>query len=629
MSPSKTKKKMDTILELTQERVGSEVGALMGATLTMSDFSTRLISKEDFFDEPSGKLVFSEMQLSGEIEGDGCILISIKDAIRLGGTLIMLPDNELEEVITAEDYSEELEDSYGEIANIIAGAYTKTFEEMYPKSFRFIRKTQEIITPAKVDVASDKPIPNQNYYQVTVAMKLNDVEMGSLILLIPAAPFGLDDAVSDAPLENNDSSSASEQDSSAEDTTEQVGEADTPEDVQAATAKPFDVEKQKKRVDACLKECNTRMGDEVGALLGAEVEFSEHTTRMVNKEDFFFDEASGKQILAHMDVTGDQEGRCYLYVGLKDAIYIGGTLIMLPPSELEKIVAEEDFNEDSEDAYGEIANIISGVYTKVFEEQYPDKIRFIKKNLEQIVPMKVDVESDEPMPDTMYYMATSKISIGKHSMGKLQFLVPAPIFKLDQLGQETVADDAAEQSLGSVTGKKAVDNSGGSGKGRVTGTSAGTSDESEAGVGRKTGISTDTTGGTNSIGVREVGDTPGNPEFLLVSNDGESCSRISSVLNAREIAYNVLDFKASVSDYLPGDVKAIFLVMTEVDEKGLGVAIKISSACSLPLIAAGPGWTRTKVIKAVKYGVDDILLTPASDDDIIEKIDSIQAKMAA
>lgn len=612
MSTSKAKKKIDTILELAQERVGSEVGGLMGATLTMSDLTTRLISKEDFFEEPSGKLIFSEMQLSGDIEGDGCILISIKDAIRLGGTLIMLPENELEEVVASEEYSEELEDSYGEIANIIAGAYTKTFEEMYPKTFRFIRKTQEIITPVKVEIESDKPIPNQNYYQVTAAMKLNDVEMGNLILLIPAASFGLDDIAPESAQETDVSSSASEQKPGSAETV-QNEDTNAPEEVQAPPVKPFDVEKQKKRVDACLKECNSRLGDEIGAMLGVEVKLSDHSTRIVNKEDFYFDEASGKQILAHMDVMGDREGQSYLYIGLKDAIYIGGTLIMLPPSELEKIVDEEEFNEDAEDAYGEIANIISGVYTKVFEEQYQDKIRFVKTNLEQIVPMKVDVESDEPMPDIMYYMASGKVSIGKKSMGNLQFLVPATIFKLDQLGQETVADDAAaEQTKNSATGKTAAEGSDGG-----------------TGAGGSTGTSDQVSGGSDRAGVREAGDTAGNPEFLLISNDGEACSRISSVLNEHETAYKVLDYKVSVSDYLPGEVKAIFLIMTEVDEKGLGVAIKISAASSLPLIAAGPEWTRTKVIKAVKYGVGDILLTPASDDDIIEKINSVQAKMAA
>ncbi len=636
MSSSKAKKKIDKILELVQERVGDELGGLMGATLVMSDLSTRLISKEDFFDEPSGKLVFSEMELSGEVEGQGCILISIKDAVRLGGTLIMLPENELEEAALSEDYSEEIDDSYGEIANIIAGAYTKTFEEMYPKNFRFIRKKQEIITPVKVDVESDHPIPNQNYYQVRAKMTLNDTEMGYLTLLIPAKPLGLDEEPPAAE-ETAPAQGASGDTAAAETASEQGGAGDAasaesgsgtaaaeqtagdaaggagneaaPEQADGAApqssgeaqsgttpgAKPFDVQKQKKRVDACLKECSVRMGDEVGALLGAEVKFTDHTTKIVNKEDFFFDEASGKQILAHMDVVGDLEGKSYLYVGLKDAIFIGGTLIMLPPSELDIIVAEEDFNDDAEDAYGEIANIISGVYTKVFEEQYPNKIRFIKTALEQVVPMKVDSESDEPMPDVIYYMATSRINIGDREMGNLHFLIPAPLFQLEQLAEENSADDAADGSGtgSSISGKAAPAASG------------------------------------SSVGVREAGEGEKNPEFLLVSNDDRECSKICSVLESRGHAYRVLDYKESVNDHLPGEVRAVVLVMAEVDEKALGVAIKISSASQLPLIAAGPEWTRTKVIKAVKYGVDDILLTPADDEDIHAKIETVSAKIAA
>jgi chemotaxis protein CheY-P-specific phosphatase CheC len=596
MSVDKVKKKIDKILELTQERVADEVGGLMGATMSMSDLSTRLISKEDFFDEPSGKLVFSEMQISGELEGDGCILVTVKDAIRLGGTLIMLPDNELEESVSSEDYSEEIEDSYGEIANIIAGAYTKTFEEMYPKKFRFIRKNLEVITPMKVDVESDKPIPNQNYYQVSASMTLNDAEMGQLVLLIPAEPFGLDvqETVEQATV-----SDVTNNETTPEKTTEESqfdSESDAAQVEKVTTeAKPFDVEKQKKRVDACLKESHARMGEELGAMLGTEVKLSEHTTRLMNKEDYFFDEASGKQILAHIDVVGDIAGKGYLYISLKDAIFIGGTLIMLPPGELVKSAAEEDFNDDIEDAYGEIANIISGVYTKVFEEQYPDKIRFIKTGLEQVVPMKVDTESDAPMPDVSYYMATSKVTIGDKSLGNLQLLVPASIFQLERLGEETAADDAqaAEKTQSTVSSKA------------------------------------DAATGFGSAGVKVTGEGVLNPEFIILSNDGGVCSTITAVLNNQGIAYKVLDYKESVSDYLPGDVKAVFLVMSTVDEQGLGVAVKISAASSLPLIAVGPEWTRTKVIKAVKYGVDDILLTPASEADIMGKINSVQAKMAA
>lgn len=613
MSSDKAKKKIDKILELTQERVSDEVGGLMGATMSMSDFSTRLISKEDFFDEPSGKLIFSEMSLTGEVEGAGGILISVKDAIRLGGTLIMLPDSELEESVTSEDYSEEIEDSYGEIANIIAGAYTKTFEEMYSKTFRFVRKNQEVLSPMKVDVESDKPIPNQNYYEVSTSMELNGVQMGKLIVLIPAAPLGLDDVAPSPEVDETEVKDASAE--SKKEATEADGDGESGETSTASTSdmpKPIDIKKQKKRVDACLKECNARMGDEIGAMLGAEVKLTDHETRLVNKEDYFFDEASGKQLLAHMDVVGEREGKSYLYVGLKDAIYIGGTLIMLPPTELEKSVGEEEFTEDTEDAYGEIANIISGVYTKVFEEQYPDKIRFIKTSLEQVVPMKVDAESDEPMPDVPFYMATSKLNIGDKSLGNVQLLVPADLFKLEGLSQEAAAGDAPNEEKGKSS----------------TGSTAESGSDSEKVKGNVSGKA-DAAGGSGRAGAKDIGGGTQNPEFILVSNDGGACSNITAVLNDRGVAYRVLDYKESISDCLPGDVKAVFLVMSNVDEQGLGVAIKINAACSLPLIAVGPEWTRTKVIKAVKYGVDDILISPASEGDITEKIDSVQARMAA
>jgi chemotaxis protein CheY-P-specific phosphatase CheC len=596
MSSEKARKKLEKIVELVQKRLGDEVGGLMGGTLVMSDLSTQIISKENYFDKLSGKVVFSEIELSGEIEGQGGILIGIKDAIRLGGTLIMLPENELEAVIASEEYSEEIEDSYGELANLIAGAYTSTFEEMYAKSFRFIRKNSQVITPMTVDIDSDQPLPNQNYYQVSAVMKLNNIEMGKLTLLAPAASFGIDELPQNAD-DIKDEVTEEVKVTQAEPSVESAITDDEVREVKTEVpVKPFDFKKQKKIVDACLAECRKRMEGEVGALLGVDVKLNGHTTRIVNKEDFFMDEASGKQILAHMDITGDLEGKSYLYVGQKDAIRIGGTLIMLPPDELENVVRDGEFGDDSEDAYGEIANIISGVYTAVFEEQYSERARFVKNNLEEIVPMKVDIESDEPMPDIMYYMATATINLSGQDLGNMQMLLPLDIFKLDGLIQKEVADDAETPAIKSK--------------------SSATGDAEVAAVNER----------AEGVGAREQSKLP---EFLIVSNEGTECSKITTVFNDCGIAYKVLDYKENVTNYLPGDVKAVFLVMASVDEKGLGAAIKISSASTLPLIAVGPQWTRTKVIKAVKYGVDDIILTPASDDDILEKINSLQTKKAA
>ncbi len=591
ISPEKAREKLNKVLKEVQPRISEEVGGLIGGTLNLTDFSTRVVSKEDFFDEPSGKQIFAQMQVTGDIEGDSCLLVTVKDAIRLGGTLIMLPESELEEVVASEEYSEEIEDSYGEIANIIAGSYTKTFEEMYPKACRFIRKEQQLISPVKIDGTSDELIPCQNYYQVSCQMGFNDKEMGFLTVLLPAAAFGVDEI------------EAAEKEA-ADDTPKESGKTGTTADAAVASeessgqaaAQAVDSEKQKKRVDSVLEKCVSKMQEEVGAILGTEITLSDPDNRVVSKEDYFFDEASGKQILAHLDVVGDVEGDSYLYVGLKDAIYLGGTLIMLPPAELEVVVADEEFSDDTEDAYGEIANIIAGVYTSVFEELYPKQLRFIKTGLEKVIPLKVDTASDTPMPDQDYYMSSTKMSIGANEMGKVQMLFPASLLELDQLGAAS-ADDVPE--AGSSTGAS----------GKISGGA------DEPGDGEQVG----------TVVPGEVND----PDFLIVSNDKAECSKITAVLDGQNLRYKVLSHKDNVGDYLPGVVKAIFLLMAEVNENGMGVAIKISGISSLPLIAAGPEWTRSKVIKAVKYGVGDILLTPATSEDIAEKIRSVTASMAA
>ena len=198
----KAQQRIDKILESITKKIQEEVTALIGAVLTLSESENTLISKEDFFDQPIGKQVVAKLDITGSVEGRGCLLVSVKDAIRLGGTLIMLPLQELEKVISSEDYNDETKDSYGEIANIIAGSYTKVFEEMYPDPCRFIRKEQEILIPSKVDIESDEPVPNQLLYRITSSMKLDDVEMGDLTVLLPAAAFGLEKKEETKPAED-------------------------------------------------------------------------------------------------------------------------------------------------------------------------------------------------------------------------------------------------------------------------------------------------------------------------------------------------------------------------------------------------------------------------------------------
>ncbi len=611
--------KIDKVLEIVRERIQEEVGALMGVDFKLIDLFSQLCSKESYFAEQSGKKIVAKMDITGDIEGNGALVIGIKDAIRLGGTLIMLPQSELDEVVNSENYSEETEDSYGEIANIIAGSYTKVFEEMFPKSCRFIRKEQEIIAPLKVDIASEDPFPDQWYYAVKTSMSLDGVQMEDIEMLMPAEAFGMEipeateekieaevqdaqnvppqgSAVDDEPpvVHESEQSQNVQENSQA---TENTSGAESPETETRPAIK--DIEKHRKFVDSLLTASNDILAQEVGALLGVDVKLSNYNFRPISKEEFFLDEASGKQVLTHMDIVDDVEGKSYLFVGVKDAIRLGSILIMLPPSELEAAVNEEDFSPDAEDAYGEIANIISGAYTNIFQDQYKESIRFIKKDLETVAPMKVDTESDDAIPNQHYYMSSGSLTIDGQECGILNMLIPISILQLDQLisekqGIEEQAEPQSPDNISSISTESKTNK-------------------------------VETEKGTQSAGAQ----VPETYEILLIENDSQEASKIQGELDKMGIMAKTIGFNDNISYYLNSQLRLVVIVMKDIDEQAYGVTIKVNTHTSIPIVAAGAQWTRTKVIKAVKYGVNDILLTPANIEDIQEKIQSNMMQLAA
>ncbi len=613
----KARERLDQIIANCRDKIQEEVSALLGKKFLLEKPETSVLSKEDYFARPGGKTVLAHLQLEGDLEGQGALLLPLKGAIRIGGTLIMLPDSELDSAVADEEYSDELEDSYGEIANIIAGALTSTFEEQYPKSFRFVRTEQEVILPVKVDPDSDEPVPPGTYYLMEAGVSLEEQDAGSLHLLLPAAAFGL--------VEESGAGGADEVAPAGQQRPADGGEGGDPgrpgvlENEPAATATPAaspipgeprdrtgsgnqqaaaparqDVGKQKKLVDRILRACHDRVGVEVGGLVGAEFQLTPEKNRIITKEDFL-DQAGGRQILARMDVRGDGEGEVFLFTPIKDAIFLGGSLIMLPEAELEETVRNEEFGADAEDAFGEIANIIAGAYTAVFEEQYRKNLGFVKTGLEQVVPVKIDPDSDDTLPNQLYYLSSATMRFNDRDLGRLQILFPAALLDLEGL------DAPGENEVVPAGNEPVQAGSGGSGQ----------------------------QGGSGSPGelARETVQTP---DILIITDTDAEAANIAAVLEGRGYHARILHFKDPLHNHLTTSIRLVFLVMAEVSEQGFGVAIKISaSGIPVPLVAAGPAWTRTLVLKAVRYGADDILITPASAEDIQEKLDANLTRKAA
>ncbi len=617
-----------------------EISALLGKTMTFASPQTKVLTKEDFFSEPAGKSVCAHVNLDGELEGQGCLIVSVKDAIRIGGTLIMLPESELESVIEEEEYTEELEDSYGEIANIICGSLTSTFEEQFPKSFRLVRTEQEVILPRDVDMESDQPVAAGSYYLMSSAMALEGTEMGLLQLLLPAASFGLIDEEAVPEPEKDSGKNSDDVSSPTDSSTNGPPEGDQQQETierqsvaaeeraeplekeerdsehvspAAATKKsPQDLKKRKAQIEQLLNNCLARTGEEVGALLGGTLKIAPETDGVFTKEELL-DQTSAKQVLARLDVRGQGEGEAYFLVSLKDAIYLGGTLIMLPDAELEEVICNDEFGEDAEDAYGEVANIIAGVYTAIFEEQYRKKFGFVKTDLEVVIPAKVDPDSDEVLPNQIYYLHSGELTFNDKQLGRLQAVFPASLFELETLHQSMDVEEQAAEESGAVRQQA-------EGSGDETGTDSSRQQEvqgqgaAEAGVG----------GEGESQSASEAANV------LLFTDDDVEAQSIAGILTENGYSPRILHYRDPVGGYLSPSISLVFLVMKEVNEQGFGMAIKlISGGVQVPLVAASPAWTKTTVLKAVKYGAVDILITPASSEDVQEKLDANLERKAA
>ena len=329
-------------------------------------------------------------------------------------------------------------------------------------------------------------------------------------------------------------------------------------------------------IDKVLAAARDKIGIEVGGLLGTQLQTVEAENRLISKADYF--QSVDKIVLTKMKIEGEQEGEAYIAVSIKDAVLFGGTLIMLPETELEGHVNRELFGDDEADAFGEIANIISGVYSTSFEELYPEKIRLVKSELEVVVPTKVEIDSPQPIPNQTYYMTSHGMNMDGKQLGKMQLLFPADLLGIIGPEEEPVGQSGPE------------------------------------GPPKQHDIPAEGTSGKTEGGGAQV---------LVVAQKAEDSKIFTETIQGCGYTVQQLAFTDDVkSSAVLGCVLAVFLVMHKVDEQGMAAIIKAKSACgdSASFVAAGPEWTKKTVLQAVKHGACDILVTPAVEEEIRQKI---------
>lgn len=630
---------VDSVLKAAANKIAEEVASLLGEDFKLSAPRFQTLSKQEFFATPRDRCALSRVVGAGDFSGEAAILVPLRDAVLLGGTLIMLPEEELAERCKNPEISGEEGDAFGEVANIIVGAVTAVFEDLYPKKLHFKKTDHEVLVPTKVDPNSEQPFPPGQYHLTSCAMSLAGKALGDLELLFPFALLGLPlpaeqpgGANKATPMPGTESSAKSvvaaessmgqaakkTMDASLEERQAAAGVArlgeEPPADVAAAPPPAADdgqeaiPPEQPKAIDRTiidnvLQAAVREIAKDVSDLLGHAVSCTKPSCSLISKAEYLA-LPRDKGALSRMSLRGAYEGNAFIIVRQRDAIRFGGTLIMLPEEELAAKIKGGDFQGEEGDAYGEVANIISGSLTKVFDDLFPRKLHLKREEVEAFLPTKCDPQGPAPFPPGAYYLATCQLALEKKALGELDLLFPA-----DALG--VVPEPAADKTSNGPMAAK------------IPLASRATSAASERPP-QGTSISA-----ADLAALQEAAHTPdedtastAQETVLIVADQVEAAQSIGEWLETHNRPHLILHFQDNLKQVLNGHkVIGAFLVMNQVDEQGFAIAIKIKSALpkQVPLIMAGPQWTRSNVLQAVRYGARDILITPAEPDDIAEK----------
>ena len=580
------RERLEQTLSLCRDRIQEEVAALIGKPFHLGAPVFRLIDGHALRSEEVGSgRVFAPVRLDGEVEGMGLLLLRLRDALRIGGLLVMLPEVELRQAVEAEAWTEETADTFAEVAGIVCGALSAVFKEQFPRQVRFLAAGQQAV-PAGEPVAAAS-LPAGEVLVLSLPMEAEGCDFGAFTLALPAAPFGL---VAAGAATTSAEAVAGEAEFARPD-----DDADTIRADGAAWPAAVDAPERpdnQRLARRVMADCLARTADAVGNLLGGSLRITPERQLVLDRQEALA-QAGGLQVLTRLTVRGEGEGEGCVLTDLPTAAALGGSLLMLPEHELAAAMGADRLDPDLADGFAEVVTVIAGACTAVFAEQdRVARLGFDRGPVETAVPDR------RTLPASGYCLAAGRVSFAGRDLGRLQLLVPASLLGVEL--PELSADAALEEA------------------------------ERSTGAGPEATVTASETAEKEGSGPGCESDPPPAVEVVLFSDDRGESERILAMLAEMGCTGRVCHFKDPVQGALAPGVRMVVLVMGEVSEQGFGVAIKLASAgLRAPLVAAAPAWTRTLVLQAVKYGVRDILVTPVTAADLRQRMAAAPEHLAA
>jgi CheY-like chemotaxis protein len=319
--------------------------------------------------------------------------------------------------------------------------------------------------------------------------------------------------------------------------------------------------------------------EESSMLLGQELQ-SAHDTALNTSKEVYFNKNDDAMLVAAVESREGYPGKFYMVFTLRDAILLSGLMLGIPPARINEKRRLAIMEPDDKDAFGEIMNQLIGSFNSIFQPKLPNKshLKLISHN--KFVPGIDEMSENEPLPEADYYLCRCRFSMPGQEMDRLDIFMPLDLAKLFDPPPEAEPEAVTETV--------------------------------------STEASTEVTSPTGPL----------EDAIIILEDDATALEKIKTSLAKTGLKLLAGNLGTDIRElFSQGDVQAAVIGVKDTDDHELSLCIKLASFSkagqTLPIIMCANQWTRSSVLKAIKYGARDIVLKPYNPDELLSKITKV------
>jgi CheY-like chemotaxis protein len=337
-------------------------------------------------------------------------------------------------------------------------------------------------------------------------------------------------------------------------------------------------------------------GEESGMLLGQELAITLSDSLTTSKTSYFGGLEDSCFVIG-VESREAYTGQFYLLFSLRDAIVMSSILLGIPPVRIQEKKRLCIIENDDIDAFAEIANMINGAFNTVFQGSLPNKVHLKLLSPKKFIPDVDELSETEPLPEGEYLMFRSKLEMPDQELNYLDVLIPVELGnQFDPPSEAPPAPPVEEEGAHPA------------------------SDEDASAEPQTKGAEDDTGAASLEAGPAE----DGVDSVVVLGDDHEERSQM--VAAAGSSGYQVVEgtLNADIKDLFAGrNVRLVLIGSHDANDHELAVCIKVNAIrqdSPPPIIMSAQRWTRTAVLKALKYGAREIIIKPCSQEELIAKV---------